>query len=115
MKNKNSIRSLICFILTGIATFILFVGLFASRWDNIVAHWQDTLFVLGLGTLIPILFISGAHFLIKCIRDREALLVLTVVIGILVFLFCLVYYGLVVSDVIRLYEIKIDELLYGYT
>ncbi|NDV97468.1 hypothetical protein D0T84_21610 [Dysgonomonas sp. 521] len=107
MKNKNSVISFVCFSLTGIAAFMLFAGLFTASWDYVIEHWEDTAFVLGLGTFVPISFFTGLYFLIKSIRIKETLFLLPTIVGILVFLFCLVYYFMVLPNIIELYQIKL--------
>lgn len=103
---KNSIISLICFLTAGFAVFLLFVGLFTAKKDYIIEHLFDSLYVIGLGTLIPVLFIVGTIYLIKSIQKREVLFFLPLIVCILIFIFCVVYYLPTLSFIIELYQIK---------
>lgn len=105
---RSSIISLLGFCLSVVFTFVLFVGLFTARWDYVIEHTFDTIYVLSLGLLVPISFFVGIIFFIKSILCKDKLLFIPIIVGIIAFVFNSVYYLSIVDSVIELLMIKLN-------
>lgn len=108
MKINNYSLSIIGFCSSAVSSFLIFTGLFSARWDYIVDHLFDTIFVLFFGALIPIGYIAGIVFFIKGIVSRDDSQIALTIFVLLVSSIITFTLGLEVftSSVIELYKIK---------
>lgn len=113
MKFKNYLFSIICFVISIVSTGLLFVGLFSAKWDYIITHTFDTIFVLLFGTLIPVGLIAGVILLIRglFLRENYLLMVLVLIIAISsISSFLTIGSEIFMKSVIELYKIKLGLL-----
>lgn len=105
---KNLVFSIISFFVSAICSILLFVGLFSAKWDYVVTHTADTIFVLAIGTLLPISFILGIIFLIRGFLFKEPYAWLFLIISILLSIYTMsIGLEIFLTSVINLYKIKL--------
>lgn len=111
MKISYYFLSIIGFGISVVSSFILFAGLFSAKWDYVVNHLFDTIFVLFFGTLIPLGYITGLIFLVKGIisksKDRSYLILTVSIAAISSILTLALGLPIFMSSVLELYRIKL--------
>ena len=91
-KNFNPRIAIWGFLLSALLCIPLFGGLFTARLEYIAEHTSDTVYILTLGVLIPVLFIIGIVFLLISYYQYQSFSVKAKIVMLVSFIFILVYY-----------------------
>ena len=102
MKNYLPL-AVVLFFVSSVCSSLLFVGLFSANIEYIKSSIGDTIFVLVVGTLIPITLISGFIMYIKGLRNEEKDVVLLTIISIVLALYSIFVSGVLFGFVLELY------------